>query len=256
MIAKRAAAGLPLFAIAWLVANCGGGTPTADVPKPENSAGTDDTTATAPTTDADAGATEPEKKPDVCTGFEIDLMNALSQSACETPNPKADAKPRDLKTVLDVKVTASSSTVSPGGHVDLIVTFTNKGKDPLPLDFSIDPLPRFVVEAYDAKGHRADMPPGKEPARKDSPAAATVSTARVTIVTNGVARLTVGWDAKKTRWAPEKVKGTPPEQGYPRVAAGPLGNGKYTLRVVSPLVGIFEGADREVSAPKIDVKVQ
>jgi hypothetical protein len=236
-----------------LLLGCGGATPAVDTPKPEGSS-----TPTDDTSSVDAGTTAetPEKKPDVCTAFEIDLMNALSQSACEVPNPKPDTKSRELKNVLDVKVTSSSPFVSPGGHVDLTVTFTNKGKDPLPLDFAIDPLPRFVVEVYDAKGHRAELPAGKEPARKDSPPAATVSTARVLLVTNGTAKVTVGWDAKKTRWAPEKVKGTPPEQGYPRVPVGPLGPGTYSLRVVTPLIGVFEGMDKEVSAPKVDVKVQ
>lgn len=238
-----------------LLVSCGGGTPAADTPKPEGSSAppTDDVAAT----DADAGATSetPEKKPDVCTGFEIDLMNALSQSACEVTT-KSAAKPRDLKGIVDIKVTASSPTVSPGGHVDLTVTFTNKGKEPIALDFNIDPLPRFVVEAYDSKGRRAELPAQKEPTRKDSPPAASVSTARVTLVTSGTAKVTVGWDAKKTRWAPEKVKGTPPEQGYPRVPTGPLGAGTYSLRVVTPLTGVFEGMDKEVSAPKVDVKVQ
>jgi hypothetical protein len=239
--------------------SCGGGgkdSPPADNPKPVASGDTDNATPAA-SGDAvvDAGPTEADKRAQTCSAFEIDLMNALSQSACEVPNPKPDDKPRDLKNVLDVKVTASSPSVVGGGHVDLTVVFTNKGKDPLPLDFTVDPLPRFVIEVYDPKGHRADLPPGDAPARKDHPAAAIVSTARVLVVTNGTAKVTVGWDAKKVRWAPEKLKGTPPEQGYPRVPTGPLGKGKYTLRVVTPLVGVFEGSGREISAPKIEVAV-
>ena len=244
------------YAAIALLLGCGGGTPAADAPKPEDSL--EASTDPIATTDTDGGAPTdtPEKKPDVCTALEIDLANALSQSACEVPNQKPQQKPRELKGVLDIKVTASSATMSPGGHVDLTVTFTNKGKDPLPLDFTIDPLPRFVVEAYDKKGKRAELPIGKEPTRKDSSAAASISTARVTLVTSGTAKVTIGWDAKKTRWAPEKVKGTPVEQGYPRVATGPLGAGTYTLRVVTPLTNVFEGMDKDVSAPKVEVTVQ
>ena len=60
----------------------------------------------------------------------------------------------------------------------------------------------------------------------------------------------------KTRWAPEKLKGTPPEMGYPRAPAGPLLKGKYNLRVVTPLTNVFEGIDHEVSQPRADVVVK
>jgi len=68
--------------------------------------------------------------------------------------------------------------------------------------------------------------------------------------------MVVPWEAVRTRWAPEKYAGTPPEMGFPRVSAGPLGKGKYKLRVVTPLTNIFEGTDKEISAPKIDIGVQ
>ena len=243
-------------AVAFALLSCGGQEPPADTPKPV--AKTDPEKPppdVSDTADAAAAPTEADKRAQACSALEIDLMNSLAQSACEVPNPKPDDKPRDLKNVLAVTATASSPTVAGGGHLDLTITFTNKGKDPLPLDFTIDPLPRFVVEAYDPKGKRADLPAGDPPARKDHPPAATVSTARVLLVTTGTAKVTIGWDAKKLRWAPEKVKGTPPEQGYPRVPTGPLGKGKYTLRLVTPLVGVFEGAGREVSAPKVEITV-
>ena len=43
----------------------------------------------------------------------------------------------------------------------------------------------------------------------------------------------LSWDAVKMKWAPDKLKGTPPEKGYPRVPAGPLPKGKYALKVAS-----------------------
>ena len=57
------------------------------------------------------------------------------------------------------------------------------------------------------------------------------------------------------KWAPEKVRGTPPERGYPRAPAGPLAKGKYTVKVVTPLVGVSEGVDHEMSAPKVEVEI-
>jgi hypothetical protein len=78
----------------------------------------------------------------------------------------------------------------------------------------------------------------------------------VTLVANGKGWVRLGWDATRMRWAPEKLKGTPPEQGYPRVPAGPLPKGKYAIRVVTPLIGVFEGVDHELSAPRTSVDVQ
>lgn len=238
------------------LAACGGGnkdSETAENAKTEDTAA-ESSSATPEAADA-APAPEPDKKTLACSGMEIDLMAALSQSVCEVDNPKPDAKPRELKGVLETRVQAMPLTVASGGHVDVTVTFVNKGKDPLPLDFTVDPLPRFWVEVYDQKGRRVDLPPGDPPARKSSAPAATPSTARALLVTTGTAKVTVGWDAKRMRWAPEKEKGTPPEQGYPKAPAGPLPKGKYTLRVVTPLVGVFEGSEREVSAPKFEITV-
>jgi hypothetical protein len=44
--------------------------------------------------------------------------------------------------------------------------------------------------------------------------------------------------------------------GYPRVPAGPLAKGTYTVRVAMPLVLVFEGTEREVSAPKAQIVVK
>jgi hypothetical protein len=150
--------------------------------------------------------------------------------------------------------------VAPGGHADILVTFANKGTDPLVLDFTIDPTPRFDVEVYTAKTNkRIDPPPGnppKPPAGSPAKEPATVSTARITIAANGKATVHVPWDATRTRWAPEKYKGTPLEMGFPRAPAGPLPKGKYSVRVLTPLTDVFEGVSKEVSAPKTVIEVQ
>jgi hypothetical protein len=192
-----------------------------------------------------------------CSGFELDLMAALNQVACEVPDAKPDSKPNDMKDTLVVTAVADSARVSPGGRATILVTYANKKSVPLTLDFRIDPTARFSVEAYDLKTNkRADLPAAPQPKLPEGREPAEAGIARVTIAANGKATAHVGWDAQKTRWAPEKLKGTPPEMGYPRVPAGPLSKGKYVLRVVTPLTNIFEGADNEISAPKANIEVQ
>ncbi|HSQ68160.1 MAG TPA: hypothetical protein VLM85_33350 [Polyangiaceae bacterium] len=242
---------------------CGGGnaeqketTPVAETPKnPELPPPSEDADAS---TSATAKAPEEPKK-DPCTGFDMDLPTVLAQAACEVPNPKPDQKPVDMKGKLEVKLVASQATVAPGGHVDLQLTLTNKSNGPLPLFFTLDPMPRFPTEAYGAKGgKRVDMPAGNPPPLPKGVApreATSHETARITLVQNGTARISVGWDAVKTKWAPEKLKGTPPEMGYPRAPSGPLAKGKYVVRVAMPLVQVFEGTDREISAPKTEITV-
>ena len=138
------------------------------------------------------------------------------------------------------------------------MSYTNKSTAPLPLYFTIDPMPRFDIEVYNAKGNRIDMPKNNPPPLPSGMAPrqpGEPKTARILLAANGTARMPMGWDAVKMRWAPEKLKGTPPEKGYPRAAAGPLPKGKYSLKVVTPLVNVFEGIEREVSAPRVQIDV-
>ncbi len=254
---------LPLLAVlALLPLACGGGqeeTKTADNAQGDDTS-SDNGGATADEGDGGATADNADAaKPDPCTGFDMDLATALMEDACEAPNPKPDAKPLDVQGKLDVKVIPSSGAVAPGGHVDLTVVMTNKSKAPISLDFSLDPTPRFVVEAYTPKGKRVDMPhgnPPKLPPGVPERVATIHNTARITIVPNGTAKAKVGWDAVRTKWAPKKLRGTPPEEGYPREPAGKLPKGRYELRVVTPMEGIFEGENHEVSAPKVEIVVQ
>ena len=74
----------------------------------------------------------------------------------------------------------------------------------------------------------------------------------MTLAPGGTARVKIPWDAVKTRWAPEKAK-TWEGRGYPRLPAGPLAPGKYVLRVVIPLVGVFEKGELDV--PKLPIEV-
>jgi hypothetical protein len=201
----------------------------------------------------------PAAKASPCTGTDLDLAAVLIQSACEIPNPSPEAKAKDITALLDVKVTSTSTIVSPGGHIDLLVTFTNKSKAPLALDFQLDPTPRFSVEAYNSVNARAEMPKNNPPniARPGSASEPLApSTAEINIVPSGTAFVRLGWDAVRLKWAPEKLKGSLPELGFPTSPAGPLPKGTYMLKVVTPMTGVFEGVGHDVSSPKITVKVQ
>lgn len=251
---KPSALLLLVSSFAFAAAACGEKKPAE---KPTASEGAEDAGAegTASSSEGDAG----EKK-DVCTGFELnDLEAALNKVACEIATvPPADLS-RDVKDKLEVKVLPLPTRVAPGGKVDLVVTFTNKTAAPMPLYFTINPTPKFEVEAYDAKNKRADMPPGNPPPPPKGVSMPSGSTdskiGRVVLVPNGKAQLKLSWEASKMRWAPEKVKGSSPDRGYPRAPSGPLPKGKYTIKVVTPMVGVSEGVDHEISVPKVEIEV-
>lgn len=256
---------LSLIGLAAMLASCGGAkknpddATTATATSSETSSDTSSGGTTDGTADAGAGTASDDPKAkaaSVCTGFDLDLTQVLGQSACELAKP--NDKVRDLKGVVDVKVTTSAAKVAPGAHVDLVVTFTNKSKDNVALDFVLDPTARFSTEAYDKKGKRVDMPtkaPPPLPSDISERAATAQSMAEIKLVPNGSAHAQIGWDAVKMKWAPEKVRGTPPEMGYPRAPAGSLPKGKYYVHVVTPLTNVNEGVDKEVSSPMVEIEV-
>jgi hypothetical protein len=220
-----------------------------------SSGGDDSTSADA----KDGGAGDDAPKKDECVGFDIgNVEDVLIKSACEEKQAPDAIANTDMKGKLEVVASTSTPKVPAGGKVDIVVAFSNKSKQPITLHFRIDPLPRFSVEAYDTKGKRVDMPGGNPPpppkdAKQATPTEA--KSAKLTIAPNGAARARLTFDAVKTKWAPEKFKGTPPEKGYPTKPAGPLPKGKYKLKVVTPLVGVFEGSEHEVSAPMVEIEV-
>lgn len=208
---------------------------------------------------SDAGAAAEPKK-DICQGFSLgNLEELLAKSDCESSEGAGTLANPDVKGKLEVTLSASPTKAPPGGKVDLQVTFTNKTKEPMALYFRIDPLARFETEAYDAKSKkRVDMPttqPPPPPKGHTAPPPGDQKVAKVTIAPSGYASVRVPWEAVKMKWAPEKVRGTSSEKGYPRSPAGPLPKGKYQVKVVTPLIGVFEGGEHEVSAPKVDIEV-
>jgi len=255
MNSLRPALGALTMTLLW---GCGGKPPETPDPVPPPEAQVDSTpTAAGPAPGAfDEGG---GRSGNPCTAFELDLMAALSHSACEVPNvAKNLVKPQEVKD----KITVSASIaphVGPGSQNDITVTYKNKGAVPVSLDFIVDPFPRFSVETFDAKTNkRVDPPTAPEPKLPDGMeprVPGDPKTARVTLPSNGTATVKVPWNASRLKWAPEKLKGTPPELGYPKVPDKPLPKGKYNLRVITPLTNVFEGIDKEISAPRTSVDV-
>ncbi len=196
-----------------------------------------------------------------CSGASIpDLLSVIGQTACEVPKATPETvKERDVKDALEIKATIDPAKVPPGSKANVTVSFKNKGKVDLPLEWVVDPEPRFDLELHTMKGPRADNPPGAEPSLPSSvsdQAAPERAIARVTLAPGGTAKLVLPWDAVKYKWAsPDKAKGALPGQHYPREVAGPLPKGKYSLKVVMPLVGISEGSDHEITQPRIPVEI-
>lgn len=259
------------FALLLALAACGGAKKDADSPgNTEESASSGDADGgeaksdlpasdSTPSSGTPAPGEDKEKKATPCGGFEIaDLASVLSQAACEVPNANTNEQ-KDVKDVLEIKVVPDSPRIAPGSTATVTVTFKNKGKKDLPLDFVVDPEPRFDFEVYTLKGVRADAPKGAAPNLPPEVANAQVpepKIARVTLSQQGTAKLTLKWNAVKYKWAgKERAKGALPGHGYPREPAGPLTKGAYVLRVITPLTGVFEGVDHDVSQPRVQITV-
>jgi hypothetical protein len=227
-----------------------GGAPVADTP-----ASSDPT----PSGGAPAPGDDTTKKSTPCGGFEIaDLASVLGQTDCEVANPSPNDQ-KDLKDILEIKVVPDSPRIAPGGTATITVTFKNKGPKELPLDFVVDPEPRFDFEVYTLKGVRVDKPKGNEPSLPPEVANAPQpdqKVARVKLAQQGTAKLTLKWNAVQYKWASkDRAKGALPGHGFPKEPGGPLKKGTYVLRVITPLTGVFEGIDHEVSQPRVQITI-
>lgn len=201
----------------------------------------------APNSGTAAGSDgKPASGGSICSGADFDDL-ADTLRSCEIPMPKKEEYAA-LKDKLEVKVTGPDKAPA-GGHIDLQVTLRNKSSDPVAVYFTGDPHPRFDVEATDAKGKRVDLPAGRWPGypKGFKPDIKESKATRVTLTKDGTAKLKVSWDAVKWKWAPERAR-TWDGKGYPRVPAGPLTKGKYSLRVVLPMI-----VDADI--PKVSVEV-
>lgn len=253
-----------LFLALCFVASCGKKNPPKEAENSGDEADAGETaTDDSPPTPKGSSSADPitgEKPADKksCEGLEVDLLSVLSQASCEAQKPTKDV---DMKGKLEVSVRAIPNVIPKGGKATISIAFANKGKEPLPLYFTVDPEPRFQIEVYDKKTNkRVDEPAGAAPSLPDSVAQAQVpeaKTARATLVIAGNGFVKLDWEAVKYKWAPaDKAKGAIPGRGYPKVAAGPLPKGKYVVKVLMPMVGIFEGLNREISVVQADVEIQ
>jgi hypothetical protein len=239
------------------------GSESADAASSTQGLGTPEQFASASSA-APPGADEATKVPAPCGGFDIpDLLSVISQAACEAPDMKPGSQQRPLKDVLEIKVTADSPIVAPGSSAQLTITYKNKGKTDLSLYFVVDPEPRFDFEVFalkkDKPGARVDKPATPAPPLPADLAKAPPPeqrVARVTLPQLGTAKLMLKWNAVKYKWASkERAKGALPGHGYPREPAGPLAKGKYIVRIVTPITGVSEGAEHEVSQPQTQIVV-
>ncbi len=231
-----------LFSTSVALVGCGGKPP----PKVE-----------APNESASPVPGEEKKEKVSCTGTELELLSALIQSACEVPNAKPDAKTLEPKGLeISVKPSQGEAKVAAGKSIEFVLTYKNKTANPFPLEFVLDPEPRFVVEAYDEKGtKRIDQPSGPPPKANVQERSTNQGTGRITLLPDGTASVKVHWTASRMRWAPEKLKGSIPGEGFPKAPAGPLAKGKYMLRVVSPIANLTDNEQQEITAPKVLIEV-
>lgn len=228
----------------------------ADVPPPPERSTLAAADPTQPVTIKDES---PDKEARACGGANVaDLAAVLSQASCEAKDAKPDEPAKDLKD-LEITVAVDAPKVAPGSSANVTVTFHNKGKVALPLDFLVDPEPHFAFEVYTAKGARADKPAGSAPPLPDAVQNAPEpekTVARVTLAPNGIAKYAAPWSAVKYKWASkDKAKGALPGRGYPQEPSGSLPKGKYVLRVVTPLVGVADGEDHEITQPRTKVEI-
>jgi hypothetical protein len=256
------------FALLLALTACGGAKKDADNPKNADDTAADGGAAaetppagddSSPTASKPVPGDDKTKKASPCGGFEIaDLLSVLSQAACEVQNPSTSDQP-DLKDKLEIKVVPDSPRIAPGSTAGVTITFKNKSKGDLPLNFVVDPEPRFDFAVYTLKGSRVDAPTGNAPPLPPEVANASVpeaKVARITLATQGTAKVTLKWNAVKYKWASkDRAKGALPGQGYPREPAGPLPKGTYILRVVTPLTNVFEGVDHDASQPRVQITV-
>lgn len=161
---------------------------------------------------------------------------------CEVAMPRS-ADVAALKDRLEVRISATASRIAPGGRVDVEITLRNRSNEPLPLYFTGDPVPRFDLETVDARGRRADLPATKFPGypKGFKPEARETKAARITLEKSGTAKIRITWDALKSKWAPQTARSWE-GRGFPRVPGGPLAAGKYTLRMLLPLLGDIDAA--------------
>jgi len=152
-----------------------------------------------------------------------------------------------------VKVTlvVSTSSVAPGGHVDLTLAIVNAGAAPIPLYFSGDLT--LGVEVRDDKGSRLAPPSGNAPKNADARCAQVdcrLPESHVVLAPGAKAHATLGWDATRKAW-PATGPTTCCTYHVDAVASGPLPDGTYHVKVPLP----YETNHGNPADPEIAIRV-
>jgi len=179
-----------------------------------------------------------------------ELEDWLKNEKCKVPSSDKDGT-TGLSQKLDLKLTASTPEISPGGRVDLTLSIKNKSSEQVTLVFLVDG-PAFRTQTWDAKNKQVGMPNGKPKA----PSGAIVDedatrTVKILVGSGGTLKTKLHWDAVKLKWAPEKVEGAASTPGtFPTAPAGNLPLGKYTVRLATTMSGISDD-----SLPRVPIEV-
>lgn len=204
-------------------------------------------------TTPNSGTPSPFKE-SACSGGDFDALDDVLRR-CEAPMPQSSDLPSGIADKLQIRVRANAPSVARSGRLELTVTLQNVSNEPLTLYFSGAPSPRFDVEAIDAKGRRVDVPKGKPPPWPKGAEAknAPVRAARVTLSPGASGTISLPWRAVTYRWAPELADSWE-GRGYPRAPSTPLAKGRYTLRFVVPLLGVFEKGELDIPILAVTVR--
>lgn len=204
-------------------------------------------------TTPNSGTPSPVKEA-ACSGGDFDALDDVLRR-CEAPMPQPSELPSGIADKLQIRVRANAPSVERSGRLELTLTLQNVSNEPLTLYFSGAPSPRFDVEAIDAKGRRVDVPKGKPPPWPKGTEAqhTSVRAARVTLSPGTSGTIVIPWRAVTYRWAPDLATSWE-GRGYPRAASGPLAKGRYTLRFVVPLLGVFEKGELELPILAVTVR--
>jgi hypothetical protein len=206
--------------------------------------------AALPAASASAAPSDPPDPAAACGGSDVDLAAVLANRRCRPPRD-APATPANALTDVKVTLTASTSSVAPGGHVDLTLDVANTGAAPVPLYFSGDLT--LAVEVKNPKGARIAPPPGNAPKNADPRCAQTdcrLPQSHVVLPPGGHARATIGWDATKKAW-PSSGPTTCCTYHVDPVGSGPLPNGTYRLKIPLP----YESNHGNPADPEIPITV-
>ena len=179
-----------------------------------------------------------------------ELADWLRNDKCKVPSSESSGTP-GLAQKLDLKLTASTPEISPGGRVDLVLSIKNKSSEQVALVFNVDG-PAFQVQTFDAKGKRIGQPTGKpKPPNGVVVDEESVRTIKLLVGSGGTLKTKLFWDAVKLKWAPDKIEGSITTAGtFPTTPAGSLPLGKYSVRLATSMNGVGDE-----NLPRVPVEV-